>query len=803
MVAKNNDSTSEEASKLVNDLNIDFNKADENELLAAFLKADSENNDKFSALGTTSEISTNKRIKPVSRIATNLRAAVTQSETGKNVNDLVEMTSASIDKDYVQPNDGQGFNLTSNFKTNGRVNAGDYFTVDMPEYANYEGIADYKASNNKIYPTLTDGDQVVANGVYDVDTKKLVYTFTDYVNNKDNVKGSFSIPQYIDRKNAKTSGTYDLNYNIAGENVTLPIDVKYTNYNTGHVIANADSLITKADLFNVGSYDYTQYIYVNPNSVDSYDTILNILGYQENVGDSSTLLDPNNSNIRIFDAGNSNNINPSFYVDENQYEEVTDEFNIDQVGEKHAQINFGHIDHPYIVKVTSKIDPNSTQDLRTRITMTNKNFEGTSDFYGHDNYVERSGSNGQATGNERLYSLGDYVWEDTNKNGLQDEDEKGIQGVKVSIIRDNGIKEETYTDENGKYRFDNLRNGSYVINFETPKGYTPTNANVNNNNDDAKDSDGLSTIGIIKDEDNWTLDSGFYKTPKYKLGDYVWYDYNEDGNQDEDEKGIQGVTVTLKDSHGNTLKTTQTDENGKYIFEDLESGEYNVHFEKPDGLTQTSVNSSDDSKDADGENVKVTITDHDDMTIDNGYFKKGESESASLSESESKSLSDSESKSLSESESKSLSDSESKSLSESESKSLSDSESKSLSESESKSLSDSESKSLSESESKSLSDSESKSTSESTSNSTSESTSESTSNSTSESTSESTSNSTSESTSESTSNSTSESTSESHKHSDSLPDTGDKDNNGTLLGTLLAGLGSTLLLGRRRKKEDK
>ena len=43
-----------------------------------------------------------------------------------------------------------------------------------------------------------------------------------------------------------------------------------------------------------------------------------------------------------------------------------------------------------------------------------------------------------------------------------------------------------------------------------------------------------------------TLDSGFYKTPKYNLGNYVWEDTNKDGKQDSTEKGISGVTVTLK-----------------------------------------------------------------------------------------------------------------------------------------------------------------------------------------------------------------------------------------------------------------
>ena len=296
--------------------------------------------------------------------------------SGSNVNDKVVVTSTQIDKQQVYPNDGEGFEVTSQFQTNGPVNAGDYFTVDMPQYSDFEGIADYTAADNKIYPTITNNGEVIANGVYDVNTKRLTYTFTDYVSNKDNIQGSFTLPQYIDRETAKTSGKYNLTYNVAGENTTLPIDVVYNNYNDGHVIASADSLITQADIFGVGSNDYTQYIYVNPTSDDSYNTKLTIQGYQNDVDDSSALLNPEVTNIQIFDAVNSNNLNPSFYVDDSQFKNVTDEYSISQVGDKVAQIDFGHIDHPYIVKVTSKFDPNSTADLKTRVRIDNANAQG-------------------------------------------------------------------------------------------------------------------------------------------------------------------------------------------------------------------------------------------------------------------------------------------------------------------------------------------------------------------------------------------------------------------------------------------
>ncbi|HEH1853186.1 TPA: carboxypeptidase regulatory-like domain-containing protein, partial [Staphylococcus aureus] len=215
------------------------------------------------------------------------------------------------------------------------------------------------------------------------------------------------------------------------------------------------------------------------------------------------------------------------------------------------------------------------------------------------------------------YNLGDYVWEDTNKNGVQDKDEKGISGVTVTLKDENDkVLKTVTTDESGKYQFTDLNNGTYKVEFETPSGYTPTS--VTSGNDTEKDSNGLTTTGVIKDADNMTLDSGFYKTPKYSLGDYVWYDSNKDGKQDSTEKGIKDVKVTLLNEKGEVIGTTKTDENGKYCFDNLDSGKYKVIFEKPAGLTQTGTNTTEDDKDADGGEVDVTITDHDDFTLDNG-----------------------------------------------------------------------------------------------------------------------------------------------------------------------------------------
>ncbi|WP_142385518.1 SdrD B-like domain-containing protein, partial [Staphylococcus aureus] len=90
----------------------------------------------------------------------------------------------------------------------------------------------------------------------------------------------------------------------------------------------------------------------------------------------------------------------------------------------------------------------------------------------------------------------------------------GISGVTVTLKNENGeVLQTTKTDKDGKYQFTDLNNGTYKVEFETPSGYTPTS--VTSGNDTEKDSNGLTTIGVIKDADNMTLDSGFYKKPKY------------------------------------------------------------------------------------------------------------------------------------------------------------------------------------------------------------------------------------------------------------------------------------------------
>ncbi|WP_305091327.1 SdrD B-like domain-containing protein, partial [Staphylococcus aureus] len=54
------------------------------------------------------------------------------------------------------------------------------------------------------------------------------------------------------------------------------------------------------------------------------------------------------------------------------------------------------------------------------------------------------------------------------------------------------------------------------------------------------------------------------------------------------------LNISFPGEKGEVIGTTETEENGKYRFYNLDSGKYKVIFEKPAGLTQTGTNTTED-----------------------------------------------------------------------------------------------------------------------------------------------------------------------------------------------------------------
>lgn len=93
-------------------------------------------------------------------------------------------------------------------------------------------------------------------------------------------------------------------------------------------------------------------------------------------------------------------------------------------------------------------------------------------------------------------SIGDYVWQDANKNGVQDFGESPIANILVRLLDDlDNVLDSAYTNGDGLYLFDSLISGDYRIQFNAPASYSfsPTGVSTDNVNNDAG-SDGLTDL---------------------------------------------------------------------------------------------------------------------------------------------------------------------------------------------------------------------------------------------------------------------------------------------------------------------
>jgi hypothetical protein len=198
-------------------------------------------------------------------------------------------------------------------------------------------------------------------------------------------------------------------------------------------------------------------------------------------------------------------------------------------------------------------------------------------------------------------SIGDFVWNDLNKDGIQDPGEQGVAGITVTLYdNSNNIIAVTSTDVNGFYLFPDLPNGTYYVGFSNlPAGFEFSLAAQGSpaTDSDPNVSTGLTNTVVLSGGTHITdLDAGIHigssKIGKGSLGDKVWYDMDNDGLQDAGEAGVPGVTVTLYAADGVTvLATTTTDALGEYIFTGLDAGSYVVGFTNlPAGFSITAKN---------------------------------------------------------------------------------------------------------------------------------------------------------------------------------------------------------------------
>ena len=225
--------------------------------------------------------------------------------------------------------------------------------------------------------------------------------------------------------------------------------------------------------------------------------------------------------------------------------------------------------------------------------------------------------------------LGDYVWNDANRNGLQDDGETGINGVRVELYaagpsRTAGAADNTFLQfvltapgaagAAGYYQFPFLAPSNYFIKIIPPANYAISpahqgaNTNLDSNFNPATGWSDLLTLSA--GSTNESIDCGVYYTANASVGDYVWIDRNGNGLQDEGSiDGLNGVTVQIytvtalaTNLYGSTVTAFDNFGNpGYYHFYNVPPGQYQLRFVPPAGdsftlLEANGANSGNDSE---------------------------------------------------------------------------------------------------------------------------------------------------------------------------------------------------------------
>ena len=116
-------------------------------------------------------------------------------------------------------------------------------------------------------------------------------------------------------------------------------------------------------------------------------------------------------------------------------------------------------------------------------------------------------------------SIGDRVWRDDNRNGIQDAGEPGLANVTVQLLdAQNNLLQTAVTGAQGQFLFEHLAPGDYRLQFPVslPGGLGITG--IEQGKDDTKDSDvdpqtGQTTTITVLGESDMTSDAGYSTAP--------------------------------------------------------------------------------------------------------------------------------------------------------------------------------------------------------------------------------------------------------------------------------------------------
>ncbi|HEY2761193.1 MAG TPA: SdrD B-like domain-containing protein, partial [Pirellulales bacterium] len=191
-------------------------------------------------------------------------------------------------------------------------------------------------------------------------------------------------------------------------------------------------------------------------------------------------------------------------------------------------------------------------------------------------------------------SISGTVYHDKNLDNLLDNNEQGIANVKLTLLVWDGTQfvstgRTTTTDGQGNYKFTNVDPGKYLVAETQPAGWLSVGSQPGTVDGvvdgTSQDVDDLSNIVLLGGQDG--VHYNFGECLPASVSGKVWNDTNGDCVYEPDtDIPLSGVQIDLRDSSGNVVATTTTDQQGNYQFINLVPGTYSVFEHQPAGYLE-------------------------------------------------------------------------------------------------------------------------------------------------------------------------------------------------------------------------
>ena len=274
-------------------------------------------------------------------------------------------------------------------------------------------------------------------------------------------------------------------------------------------------------------------------------------------------------------------------------------------------------------KYTVKVEPS---DLLKKLEQT-EDPDGTKDHtsgvvqVNHDNPSVQNVNFGYATN----YTIKGTIYRDADRSESLEDGEKLYQGVTVDLLDASGnVVATTTTDAHGAYAFTNLEEGTYKVRV---RNEGPIADLVQTEDPDATKDNTSGDITLeLNDPIKENVNFGYISDNS--ISGTIYRDDNRSNSLNGGEAGYPEQTVQLLDKDGQVIKTTKTDANGNYSFDNLPDGTYSVKVVKDGALTDLEqTEDPDGAKDSASEPITL---DEDNPTKKNvnfgyvpDYFIKG------------------------------------------------------------------------------------------------------------------------------------------------------------------------------------